>query len=65
LAETTRPARDGIREDQICWFLHSLRNAIEVSIDGKIQYEGPINQNSKRCFTTPYQGLLILHDMNP
>lgn len=58
---TTRPAREGIREDQIAGFTF-LENAIEVSIDGKIQYE--VYKSGSKDVYYPYQ-VLDLHDVNP
>lgn len=57
----TRPAREGIREDQIGGFTF-LENVLEVSIDGKIQYE-VYSSGSKEIYY-PYQ-VIDLHDVNP
>ena len=58
---TTRPAREGVREDQIAGFTF-LENAIEVSVGGEIQYE-VYSAGSKEVYY-PYQ-VLDLHDVNP
>lgn len=58
---TTRPARENIREDQIAGFTF-LENVLEVSIDGKIQYE-VYTAGAKEIYY-PYQ-VIDLHDVNP
>lgn len=57
----TRPAREGVREDQIAGFTF-LENVLEVSIDGKTQYE-VYSAGSKDVYY-PYQ-VIDMHDVNP
>jgi len=57
----TRPARENVREDQIAGFTF-LENVLEVSVDGKIQYE-VYTSGSKEVYY-PYQ-VIDLHDVNP
>lgn len=57
----TRPAREGVREDQIAGYTF-LENAIEVSIGGEIQYE--VYKNNAKEVYYPYQ-VMDLHDVNP
>lgn len=57
----TRPAREGVREDQIAGFTF-LENVLEVSVDGKIQYE--VYTAGSKDIYYPYQ-VIDLHDVNP
>jgi len=57
----TRPAREGVRENQIAGFTF-LENVLEVSVDGKIQYE--VYTSGSKSVYYPYQ-VMHLHDVNP
>ena len=57
----TRPAKEGVREDQIAGYTF-LENVLEVSIEGNIQYE--VYESGSKQVYYPYQ-VMHLHEINP